>query len=226
MEGTVSVPRREDAVVPGERRARASSTASAAASAATSSSSSSCTTRSASRRRSGSSPARVGLHGAGAGRLAGRTREAQRDREALLKAHEVAAAWFREQLAAPPGACAQTAAQRSRISTETIERLGIGYAPASRGAEGAAAQGRVRATPLLRRAGCWSQRDGEHGARSIPKPADDSDLPRQRRDRRVRRAGDGGGAAAEVPELAGERRFTSRDGRSTGCIWSKTRSAG
>ena len=32
--------------------------------------------------------------------------ESQREREALLKVHEIAAAWFREQLAAPPGAAA------------------------------------------------------------------------------------------------------------------------
>src|SRR3954471_15600191 len=33
--------------------------------------------------------------------------EANRDREALLKAHEVAASWFREQLAGPAGAVAR-----------------------------------------------------------------------------------------------------------------------
>ena len=33
--------------------------------------------------------------------------EGQRDRDALLKAHEVAAAWFREQLETPAGAAAR-----------------------------------------------------------------------------------------------------------------------
>ncbi len=33
--------------------------------------------------------------------------ESRRDRETLLKAHEVAAAWFREQLAGAPGAAAR-----------------------------------------------------------------------------------------------------------------------
>ena len=40
--------------------------------------------------------------------------EANRDRESLLKAHEVAAAWFREQLATPAGARGAAAAQRAR----------------------------------------------------------------------------------------------------------------
>ena len=40
--------------------------------------------------------------------------EGQRDREALLKAHEVAAAWFREQLAPPAGAAARRLLERAR----------------------------------------------------------------------------------------------------------------
>ena len=40
--------------------------------------------------------------------------EGQRDREALLKAHEVAAAWFREQLATPPAAVGAAAAAGTR----------------------------------------------------------------------------------------------------------------
>ena len=58
--------------------------------------------------------------------------EANRDREALLKAHEVAAAWFREQLAGPAGAPARRQLKDRDVSAETIELLGIGYAPASR----------------------------------------------------------------------------------------------
>ena len=39
--------------------------------------------------------------------------DSQRDREALLKVHEVAAAWFREQLATPAGVDSAPAARRN-----------------------------------------------------------------------------------------------------------------
>ena len=58
--------------------------------------------------------------------------EAQRDREAILKAHEVAAAWFSEQLASPAGAAARRLIGSRGISPETSEKLGVGYAPPSR----------------------------------------------------------------------------------------------
>lgn len=50
----------------------------------------------------------------------------QRDREALLKVHEVAAAWFREQLATPAGATARRQLTGRGLTPETIERLGMG----------------------------------------------------------------------------------------------------
>jgi DNA primase len=53
-------------------------------------------------------------------------------REALLKAHEVAAAYFREQLAAPAGARARQQLKERGVTPATIERLGLGYAPQSR----------------------------------------------------------------------------------------------
>src|SRR5229473_202741 len=61
--------------------------------------------------------------------------DARRDaglREALLKAHEIAAAYFREQLAGPAGARARQQLNERDVSGETIERLGLGYAPAAR----------------------------------------------------------------------------------------------
>ncbi|HVL67218.1 MAG TPA: DNA primase [Vicinamibacterales bacterium] len=58
--------------------------------------------------------------------------EASRDREALLKAHELAAAWFREQLAGPAGAAARRLLAERGITAEMIDRQGIGYAPATR----------------------------------------------------------------------------------------------
>ena len=61
--------------------------------------------------------------------------DARRDaglREALLKAHEIAAAYFREQLAGPAGARARQQLKERDVGGETIERLGLGYAPAAR----------------------------------------------------------------------------------------------
>jgi DNA primase len=59
--------------------------------------------------------------------------ESQREREALLKIHEVAAAWFREQLATPAGAAARRVITDRALSASLVEQLGIGYAPASGG---------------------------------------------------------------------------------------------
>ncbi len=60
--------------------------------------------------------------------------ESRRDsalREALLKIHEIAAAYFREQLAAPAGARARQQLNERGIAAPTIEQLGLGYAPAN-----------------------------------------------------------------------------------------------
>src|SRR5712671_2453432 len=53
-------------------------------------------------------------------------------REPLLKMHEVAAGYFREQLAGPAGARARQQLAARGISAKTIEQLGLGYAPQSR----------------------------------------------------------------------------------------------
>jgi DNA primase len=58
--------------------------------------------------------------------------ESQRDREAVLRAHEVAAAWFREQLAGPSGGPARRLLASRGLAADTIDQLGMGYAPASR----------------------------------------------------------------------------------------------
>ncbi|HXW07284.1 MAG TPA: DNA primase [Vicinamibacterales bacterium] len=58
--------------------------------------------------------------------------EAQRDRESLLKMHEVATAWFREQLSGPSGAAARRLLADRGIAPGTAEQLGVGYAPAQR----------------------------------------------------------------------------------------------
>ncbi|MBI4486147.1 MAG: DNA primase, partial [Acidobacteria bacterium] len=53
-------------------------------------------------------------------------------REALLKAHEVAAAYFAEQLRGSPGSRARQQLKDRGITPKTIELLGLGYAPQSR----------------------------------------------------------------------------------------------
>ena len=81
------------------------------------------------------------------------------EREALLKAHEVAAAWFAEQLAGPAGARAREQLAARGIGTAMAERLGLGYAPAGR--EGLKMHLLKRGFPaaLLLRSGLVAQRD-------------------------------------------------------------------
>src|SRR5205823_11852736 len=49
-------------------------------------------------------------------------------REALLKMHEVAAEYFRDQLAGPAGARARQQLAERDVRAETVDRLGLGYA--------------------------------------------------------------------------------------------------
>ena len=85
--------------------------------------------------------------------------EEQRDREALLKAHEVAAAWFREQLATPAGAAARRQLAARDLSPETIEQIGAGYAPSSREGLKTRLVKEGFPLPLLLRSGLVLQRD-------------------------------------------------------------------
>jgi DNA primase len=62
--------------------------------------------------------------------------EARRDsalREALLKVHEVAAAYFREQLAGPAGARARQQLADRDVMPSTVDALGLGFAPGREG---------------------------------------------------------------------------------------------
>ena len=59
--------------------------------------------------------------------------ESSREREALLKVHEIAAAWFKEQLAGPVGAPARRLLAERGMTAETIALLGMGFAPAAGG---------------------------------------------------------------------------------------------
>ncbi|MEN3337425.1 MAG: primase [Acidobacteriota bacterium] len=87
--------------------------------------------------------------------------DTQRDREAILKAHEVAAAWFREQLATPAGHAARRELESRGLTKATVELIGAGYAPATR--EGL--KGRLTregfSLPLLVRSGLLVQRDDQ-----------------------------------------------------------------
>ena len=53
-------------------------------------------------------------------------------RESLLKAHDIAAAYFKEQLAGPAGARARQQLVEREVPQATIEQLGLGFAPQSR----------------------------------------------------------------------------------------------
>jgi DNA primase len=85
--------------------------------------------------------------------------EGQRDRDSLLKAHEVAARWFQEQLATPAGAAARRQLQDRGLTTETIEKIGAGYAPSSREALKARLLKEGFGQPVLLRSGLLVQRD-------------------------------------------------------------------
>ncbi len=54
------------------------------------------------------------------------------EREALLKAHELARTFYAQQLAGPSGAAARDLLQRRDVRPEAVETFGIGYAPQSR----------------------------------------------------------------------------------------------
>lgn len=81
------------------------------------------------------------------------------ERENLLKAHEAAAAWFRQQLASPAGARVRDQIAARGISDATAEALGLGIAPQGREALKQALVTQGFSQPLLVRAGLLVQRD-------------------------------------------------------------------
>ena len=86
--------------------------------------------------------------------------EANRDRETLLRVHDVAAAWFREQLATPAGSAARRLLGERGITDEMIDRQGIGYAPSGREALKTRLMKDGFTPALLIRSGLVLQRDG------------------------------------------------------------------
>ena len=61
-------------------------------------------------------------------------RAEEAEREALLKAHELARAFYAAQLGAPAGGAARDLLRRREVNAESVETFGIGYAPPSRDA--------------------------------------------------------------------------------------------
>ena len=86
--------------------------------------------------------------------------ENQREREALLRAHEVAAAWFREQLQTPQGAAARRLLVERGMTPATVEQLAIGYAPPGREALKGRLQKEGFQPALIARSGLAVQREG------------------------------------------------------------------
>jgi len=80
-------------------------------------------------------------------------------REALLKVHESAAAWFVEQLAGPGGVRARQQLADRGVGAEIAERLGLGHAPASRDALKRHLLALGFAEPILLQSGLVLRRD-------------------------------------------------------------------
>ncbi len=81
------------------------------------------------------------------------------ERESLLKAHEVALEYFREQLAASGGAPARRMVEERAITPATAARLAVGYAPPTRQGLRDRLTERGFALPLLMRSGLVLQRE-------------------------------------------------------------------
>jgi len=90
-------------------------------------------------------------------------REEQRahsaERETLLKIHEAAAAWFREQLLSPAGLRARKQIEDRGISEATAATQGLGFAPASREGLKQALLNQGFSQALILRAGLVAQRE-------------------------------------------------------------------
>jgi DNA primase len=87
-------------------------------------------------------------------------RAAAAERETLVKLHEDAAAFYREQLASPAGARARRELDSRGLGAETIKTFGYGYAPAAgRAALHALFADRNVPLPLQLRSGLVVQRD-------------------------------------------------------------------
>ena len=123
-------------------------------------------------------------------------------REALLKVHEIATAFFREQLAAPSGARArrQLADRGRRCPHHRTARARL--RAGRTWAEGPPRRARIRRGLVAAKRLDAQARQRRH-RRPVSQSPDDPDLPRGRIGHRLRGPGDGRRTATEVPELAG-----------------------
>jgi DNA primase len=88
-------------------------------------------------------------------------RAAAAEREALVKLHETAAAFFKEQLAAPGGARARRELESRQLTPETMKVFGYGYAPAAgKDTLNALFASQKIPLPLQIRSGLVMERDG------------------------------------------------------------------
>jgi DNA primase len=81
------------------------------------------------------------------------------EREALLKMHELAATWFREQLLSPAGTRIRRQIAERGITDATSQAMGLGYAPPSRTGLKDALIEKGHSEALLVRAGLLVQRE-------------------------------------------------------------------
>jgi DNA primase len=81
------------------------------------------------------------------------------ERESLLKIHEAAAAWFREQLLSPAGVRIRRQIAGRGVTEATSEAMGLGFAPASRDALKQRLMKQGFSEGLLIRAGLVTRRD-------------------------------------------------------------------
>jgi DNA primase len=88
--------------------------------------------------------------------------ESRRDsalRESLLKVHEIAAQYFRDELAAPAGGRARAQLSDRGVTRQTIDQLSLGFAPSSREGLKARLLAQGFALPLLLQSGLVAQRE-------------------------------------------------------------------
>jgi len=86
-------------------------------------------------------------------------RASSTERETLLKIHESAAEWFREQLASPAGSRVRSLITERGLTPDTSAALGLGFAPPSRDALTQALRKQGYSQALLVRAGLTFERD-------------------------------------------------------------------
>jgi DNA primase len=86
---------------------------------------------------------------------------AEAEREALLKAHEVAAALYREVLAGPGGRRGRQVLEERGVTKETVDRLQLGFTPAGRDTLTNQLRQKGFPLPVLVKSGLVVERDGQ-----------------------------------------------------------------